>query len=92
MSTGSLADNLADGEDGDHYWKNQDTFICDQNKSTVPLEACLSKNRSKNLNIQILWTKRSDRNPKEVYSKHSTDNHHTVSTTGVQTWQSSKTD
>lgn len=36
LSTGSLAASLADGEDGDHYWKNQDTFLCDQNKSKGP--------------------------------------------------------
>lgn len=36
LSTRSLAVNLADGEDGDHYWKkkkNQDIFLCDQNES-----------------------------------------------------------
>lgn len=36
LSTGSLGANIADGEDGDHYWKNQDVSVCDQNKSKSP--------------------------------------------------------
>lgn len=36
LSTGSFAANLVNGEDGDHYWKNQNVFVCDQNKSKGP--------------------------------------------------------
>ncbi len=36
LSTRSLAANLADGEDGDHYWENLNIFLCDQNKSKGP--------------------------------------------------------
>lgn len=58
LSTRSLAANLADGEDGDHYWKKKKKiwiYSCViKIKARASLEVCLPKNRNKNINLQIL--------------------------------------
>lgn len=55
LSTRSLAASLADGKNEDHYWEKNRLYSCMiEIKARAPLEACLPKNRNKNINFQIL--------------------------------------